>query len=834
MDIVGLLMFSLSMAYLGLYQTVPFTEIRPTIDFPLRLRGAFRLGYGLGRLGQLLDMLFPPEEPEPMSTLPLWMFGLPSHFPTLTPEPVAVASVTQTHPQSAPGAPTAESTTIVIYQIVIMSLTGQESDRLADAETSIAMLVFTICGGALLCVVGATFLILYVAFVVCRKSKLKVERKVEQTNEDIDLLLVSLRTFTQKRRVNLQSTTAKSIQEQELAYYEDSLSSIKKELNGQLSELRGLVPDLYRHSWFEFRKLLRTKTSECPIQKDEEFVKQWMTCKKPGKTCQLQPTIQKEADKLLQKITDSRSEIQKFLQHTKRSLQQLNNQVLLELRNTQFTLQKEAENSRSSLILKKFKNETLRSLQHEVAGFEKDLGGSKIILEKLKDELRRSIQSAQSDFRAGIEDKRAAVEGLNNGTSQDIEATRSKFKADIGRKANVLQQDFDRMMKFLHVRLKARVAIQRRERTLRQSLLGIQEHIVRLHHEALTQRLGAQSADDHRREACQAPAQPAQGQNLPSSASLTNLMVSKEGPNTDSSTLDRQTATAASTAGHKSDLAKSGPSNHEGVSKKNQSFPSTLTEKKGNSAQLIKEKLPILNPGAVTENQKPEHSIGQGIVGATESLSSIPSSLISAEMQRSTDEERVGKTDYALPLPGKTDGSTMVLDSRRGASQYQEPIQNQEDNPDVLNMGAYPSSMEDPLPIDRGVATGRQSLARKRPVEQADSTQTFFEATDLPTMDVDHPDGTDQSYEHAFATELKVSMSGLNVDADASSTENQAVRVDQMEEQEDPQSESWDLPEVGSTEWDLSLGPETLDAITANLDSTVLDDGNLAGEESKG
>ncbi|KAI1981665.1 hypothetical protein LOZ51_002356 [Ophidiomyces ophidiicola] len=56
MDIIGLLVFAISIAFFGAYQTILFTNIRPEIDFPFRLRGGFRLGYVLDLVGDAFNL----------------------------------------------------------------------------------------------------------------------------------------------------------------------------------------------------------------------------------------------------------------------------------------------------------------------------------------------------------------------------------------------------------------------------------------------------------------------------------------------------------------------------------------------------------------------------------------------------------------------------------------------------------------------------------------------------------------------------------------------------------------------------------------------------------
>ncbi|OJD25494.1 hypothetical protein ACJ73_03143 [Blastomyces percursus] len=63
MDLIGLVMFSVSVALFGAFHEIPFTDIRPERSFPRRLYGGFRSGYVFGMLGEVLDIILPEGQP---------------------------------------------------------------------------------------------------------------------------------------------------------------------------------------------------------------------------------------------------------------------------------------------------------------------------------------------------------------------------------------------------------------------------------------------------------------------------------------------------------------------------------------------------------------------------------------------------------------------------------------------------------------------------------------------------------------------------------------------------------------------------------------------------
>ncbi|KKZ61706.1 hypothetical protein EMCG_03735 [[Emmonsia] crescens] len=68
MDLLGLVMFSISVALFGGFQKIPFTDIQPENSFPRRLYGGFTSGYVLGKLGEILDIVLPVEQPATVLT----------------------------------------------------------------------------------------------------------------------------------------------------------------------------------------------------------------------------------------------------------------------------------------------------------------------------------------------------------------------------------------------------------------------------------------------------------------------------------------------------------------------------------------------------------------------------------------------------------------------------------------------------------------------------------------------------------------------------------------------------------------------------------------------
>lgn len=61
-------MFSISVALFGGFQKIPFTDIQPENSFPRRLYGGLRSGYVLGKLGEILDIVLPVEQPATILT----------------------------------------------------------------------------------------------------------------------------------------------------------------------------------------------------------------------------------------------------------------------------------------------------------------------------------------------------------------------------------------------------------------------------------------------------------------------------------------------------------------------------------------------------------------------------------------------------------------------------------------------------------------------------------------------------------------------------------------------------------------------------------------------
>lgn len=63
MDLVGLFVFSVSMAIFGAYQAIPLGNNRPDAGFPFRLRDEFGLGYIFGRVNEATSVFAPSDKP---------------------------------------------------------------------------------------------------------------------------------------------------------------------------------------------------------------------------------------------------------------------------------------------------------------------------------------------------------------------------------------------------------------------------------------------------------------------------------------------------------------------------------------------------------------------------------------------------------------------------------------------------------------------------------------------------------------------------------------------------------------------------------------------------
>ncbi|EER23322.1 hypothetical protein D8B26_001416 [Coccidioides posadasii str. Silveira] len=97
MELIGLFLFSVSVAFLGVFHTVPLTNIRPDADFALRLQSGFRMGYVLDRIGEVVDAVVPRHRlMEPIATpTPEYIYtSISTHaaYPTCSVRPVTLAS----------------------------------------------------------------------------------------------------------------------------------------------------------------------------------------------------------------------------------------------------------------------------------------------------------------------------------------------------------------------------------------------------------------------------------------------------------------------------------------------------------------------------------------------------------------------------------------------------------------------------------------------------------------------------------------------------------------------------------------------------------------------
>lgn len=217
------------MALFGAYQSVPFTNIAPRFDFPTRLRGGFNFGVTFGRVGQLLDMVVPPEgpttyspdqTPTPSSTSSTVVQLLTCPATSMALVSVARPSATSPKPTSLPAAATAHATVVVtsiievhkgtqirslpdwllgIFDVVVLfvELLGSFVVRVRsswpnDTRFFVYAFVFTVYGGAILVVLGASFFLVLSAYNVYRRSSEDFMQRVNVANGDIDNIIAEI------------------------------------------------------------------------------------------------------------------------------------------------------------------------------------------------------------------------------------------------------------------------------------------------------------------------------------------------------------------------------------------------------------------------------------------------------------------------------------------------------------------------------------------------------------------------------------------------------------------------------------------------------------------
>lgn len=118
---LGLIAFSLCMALLGVFQAMLFTNIRLETHFFLRFNGSFRLGYAFGKVGQLLNVLAPSDNPSITPTLPSSsMEDLPSLASTYAAKTFLTATSTALDP-SFPNQATVTKTIAVYTYLAMLS-----------------------------------------------------------------------------------------------------------------------------------------------------------------------------------------------------------------------------------------------------------------------------------------------------------------------------------------------------------------------------------------------------------------------------------------------------------------------------------------------------------------------------------------------------------------------------------------------------------------------------------------------------------------------------------------------------------------------------------------
>lgn len=245
MELIGLLVFSISMALFGAYQTVPLTNIGPDMILPMRLRGGFRLGYTLGRIGDAVQLALPQEETD--AVLSMSMSDLARVIGTPIPLATSVEQLTLAPARSWPTTTTeftdmpTKTETLVIVIVTAPATEVSDSERawedririqgILDAGEEVIRrmisswpdplmfakaIAYTIYTSALLCVVGASFFITLSVYTVCRRAGLDFVTRATMANREIDSIFSeseSQRSFLRERLAALNLRMTKEMDE---------------------------------------------------------------------------------------------------------------------------------------------------------------------------------------------------------------------------------------------------------------------------------------------------------------------------------------------------------------------------------------------------------------------------------------------------------------------------------------------------------------------------------------------------------------------------------------------------------------------------------------------
>lgn len=257
MDLTGLLLFSISVFMLGLYQTTPLADMRP---------GALWVRSVVGdMLGSILGIVDSHRGPEHVSTSSIQGFNplavpVPHTPPPTCPvQPLTLAStpiparIKSTSIPVDAGIPR-ESTNSAPEEGLLQDLRSwfQEvfetiilfgKSNLPNARDFALAVCFTLCSAALLGVVGATFMIVYVAYTACKRSAAEFVRKAQLVSADVDQLAAEaqrLRTLLREKMNDIAETIAA-----EQMAVSQRLSKLRNDLNDAAVRARGATDTLH-------------------------------------------------------------------------------------------------------------------------------------------------------------------------------------------------------------------------------------------------------------------------------------------------------------------------------------------------------------------------------------------------------------------------------------------------------------------------------------------------------------------------------------------------------------------------------------------------------------
>ncbi|KAK2808937.1 hypothetical protein FQN50_004210 [Emmonsiellopsis sp. PD_5] len=238
MDICELIIFTISMALLGVIQKIPFTDIYPRTQFPKTLRGDFHFGHNSNGSGEISNTI-PLQQPtatippiiEPAQPIPAAYITANSSAvsaPTCSPRPITLASGIL---RPTPTEITANTHGLVEVQGAMgipFSMQMESPDwfsRLLESLTAplldpnglfIKYFVLTVSVGVLLVALGAGCSFIFFTYTVVKCTLSSIARRAEAASADLDKVEAEItlrRSLLHQKLDALHSTMTKGVDE---------------------------------------------------------------------------------------------------------------------------------------------------------------------------------------------------------------------------------------------------------------------------------------------------------------------------------------------------------------------------------------------------------------------------------------------------------------------------------------------------------------------------------------------------------------------------------------------------------------------------------------------